>query len=49
MFDRLPILSYLACHPKGIYYYYYYYYYYYAIWMSLIAGLFFQVLLLNQW
>jgi len=30
------------------YYYYYYYYYYYTIWMSLITGLFFLVLLLNQ-
>jgi len=35
------------------YYYYddyddYYYYYYYTIWMSLVTGLFFLVLLLNQ-
>jgi hypothetical protein len=30
------------------YYYYYYYYYYYAIWISLVTGLFFLVLLLNQ-
>jgi hypothetical protein len=29
-------------------YYYYYYYYYYTIWMSLVTGLFFPVLLLNQ-
>jgi len=29
-------------------YYYYYYYYYYSIWMSLVTGLFFLVLLLNQ-
>ena len=29
-------------------YYYYYYYYYYTIWMSLVTGLFFLVLLLNQ-
>jgi hypothetical protein len=28
--------------------YYYYYYYYYTIWMSLVTGLFFLVLLLNQ-
>ena len=27
---------------------YYYYYYYYTIWMSLVTGLFFLVLLLNQ-
>ena len=27
---------------------YYYYYYYYSIWMSLVTGLFFLVLLLNQ-
>ena len=27
---------------------YYYYYYYYTIWMSLVTGLFFPVLLLNQ-
>jgi len=34
-----------------LYYYYccyYYYYYYYTIWMSLVTGLFFLVLLLNQ-
>ena len=30
------------------YCYYYYYYYYYTIWMSLVTGLFFPVLLLNQ-
>ena len=30
------------------YYYYYYYYYYYSIWMSLVTGLFFLVLFLNQ-
>jgi len=29
-------------------YYYYYYYYYYTIWMSLVTGPFFLVLLLNQ-
>ena len=28
--------------------FYYYYYYYYTIWMSLVTGLFFPVLLLNQ-
>ena len=28
--------------------YNYYYYYYYTIWMSLVTGLFFPVLLLNQ-
>ena len=27
---------------------YYYYYYYYTIWMSLVTGFFFPVLLLNQ-
>jgi len=27
---------------------YYYYHYYYTIWMSLVTGLFFLVLLLNQ-
>jgi len=32
----------VVCH------YYYYYYYYYSIWMSLVTGLFFLVLLLNQ-
>ena len=31
-----------------LYYYYYYYYYYYTIRMSLVTGLFFLVLLLNQ-
>ena len=30
------------------YYDYYYYYYYCTIWMSLVTGLFFPVLLLNQ-
>ena len=30
------------------FYYYYYYCYYYTIWMSLVAGLFCLVLLLNQ-
>ena len=30
------------------YYYYYYYYHYYKVWMSLVTGLFFAVLLLNQ-
>ena len=30
------------------YYYYYYYYYYYTIWLSLVTGLIFLVLLLNQ-
>ena len=30
------------------YYGYYYYYYYFTIWMSLVTGLFFLVLLLNQ-
>ena len=28
--------------------YYYYYYYYYSIWISLVTGIFFPVLLLNQ-
>jgi hypothetical protein len=27
----------------------YYYYYYYTIWMFPVTGLFFLVLLLNQW
>ena len=30
------------------YYYYYYYHYHYTIWMSLVTGLFFLILLLNQ-
>ena len=37
-----PCIYYYYCH------YYYYYYYYYTIWMSVVTGLFFLVLLLNQ-
>ena len=34
--------------PYPLSHYYYYYYYYYTIWMSLVTGFFFPVLLLNQ-
>ena len=41
--DLFAVTSLSVCTP-----YYYYYYYYYTIWMSLVTGLFFLVLLLNQ-
>ena len=39
---------YFSKYVLGLHIYYYYYYYYYTIWMSLVTGLFFPVLLLNQ-
>ena len=44
-------VSYILFPWKYFRHYYYYcccYYYYYTIWMSLVTGLFFLVLLLNQ-
>ena len=41
-------VTYMICPGIHKLYLLYYYYYYYTIWMSLVTGLFFLVLLLNQ-
>ena len=42
------VLELFCCFYSWCLYYYYYYCYYYTIWMSLVTGLFFLVLLLNK-